>query len=226
MNKKIDTVLSLLETCEANIRTIKAMLNLTAGTEENPYSANSKSTMPLVNHSSTGKYSIEVGEEFQEGYFDGENMIGDNGQVYPIPQNYASKSQLVIGDRLKWILTRDNNGEPKEVYKLTMPVVRERVIGRFMIEENNYAIVVSGYPNPIKILKASATYAMKNLDLKIGDEVAVYIPKTGTPTWGAFINVVSSPSRNVIRPNDGRRIIYSESPDSTSEDFDLTKGYF
>jgi hypothetical protein len=51
-------------------------------------------------------------------------------------------------------------------------------------------VLVDEYPSPIKILKASATYAIKNLGLKPGDEVAIYVPKDSTPTWGAFIAVV------------------------------------
>jgi hypothetical protein len=223
MNKKTETILNLLEICETNIRNIKTMLNSTSSLD---FSSAKVSDSQSVNHSSTGKFSLDMGEDFQEGYFDGENMIGDNGQIYPVPQNYASKSQLVVGDRLKWVLTRDNGGEPKEVYKLTLPVLRERVIGRFIIDDNNYAVTVNAYPAPVKILKASATYAMKNLDLKIGDEVAIYIPKSGTPTWGAFINVISSSSRTSTKINDGRRIIYNETPEGLSEDFDLTKGYF
>lgn len=214
-NKKIETVLSLLEICENNIRSAKSLLAQMG--YESP--ASRSTSAPLMSKPD------ENGSEFVEGSFDGENMIGDNGQTYPVPQNYASKSQLVVGDRLKWILTKDQFGEVKEVYKLIQPVLRDRVVGKFIIDDNSYAIVVDGYPTPIKILKASATYAMKNLDMKIGDEVAVYIPKTGTPTWGAFISVISNSNQKApTKVSDGRRIIYSENADS--DEFDLTKGYF
>ena len=225
MSKKIETIFNLLEICENNIRTIKSML----ATQSSDISIG-KPSIPSINYSPTAKFSSDAGDgQSQEGYFDGENMIGDNGQIHPVPQNYASKSQLVVGDRLKWVMTQDSFGAPREVYKLIQPVLRDRVIGRFIIDDNSYAIMVDGYPLPIKILKASATYAMKNMDLKIGDEVAVYIPKSGTPNWGAFINVVSN-SNNSFKSqpaNDGRRIIYSESPDTVNDNFDLNKpSYF
>jgi hypothetical protein len=215
-NKKIETILSLIEICENNLKNAKSLLS--------QMGIDSGVTIKTTNTPLMSKVE-ENGSEFVEGTFDGENMIGDNGQTYPVPQNYASKSQLVVGDRLKWILTKDAFGEVKEVYKLIQPVLRDRVVGKFIIDDNSYAIVVEGYPNPIKILKASATYAMKNLDMKVGDEVAVYIPKNGNPTWGAFISVISnSAAKTSTRPEDGRRIIYTETGEP--DDFDLSKNYF
>jgi hypothetical protein len=86
---------------------------------------------------------------------------------------------------MKWILTND-----RDIFKLIQPAARQRVTGTFNIEGDNYVVLVDEYPAPIKILKASATYAIKNLGLKPGDEVALYVPKDTTPTWGAFIAVV------------------------------------
>ena len=37
------------------------------------------------------------------GIFDGENMISESGEVFPVPANYASKSMLVVGDTLKLV---------------------------------------------------------------------------------------------------------------------------
>jgi hypothetical protein len=221
-NKKIDTILSLLEICESNLRNAKTMLS--------QLSPDSASTMPVKTSSSCTampKSSEDANaSEVAEGHFDGENMIADNGQVYPIPQNYASKSQLVVGDRMKWILTKDSFGELKEVYKLIQPVLRDRVIGKFVIDDNNYGVLVDGVPNPVKMLKASATYAIKNLGLKIGDEVAIYTPKNTVPTWGAFISVVSTSAPKTAKADDGRRIIYTENADPETDEFDLSKTYF
>jgi hypothetical protein len=107
--------------------------------------------------------------------------------MYTVPPNYASKTQLVIGDRMKWILTKD-----REVYKLIQAAPRERVTGTFTIEGDNYLVLVDKFPAPVKILKASATYAMKNLGLSIGDEVAITVPKETTPIWGAFNTVIKA----------------------------------
>ena len=34
-------------------------------------------------------------DKIVEGVFTGESMLGSDGNIYPIPQNYASKSLLV-----------------------------------------------------------------------------------------------------------------------------------
>jgi hypothetical protein len=49
---------------------------------------------------------------------------------------------------------------------------------------------VENIKNPVKILKASATFAIKNQALSVGDEVVIIIPKNATPTWGALVSVV------------------------------------
>ncbi len=223
-NKKLDTILSLLEICESNIKSAKAMLSQYSNPENN-------TNITSFSNSFAMQTSAEDPDAI-DGYFDGENMIGDNKQLYLIPQNYASKSQLVVGDKLKWTLVKDPmNGTYKEMYKLTNPVLREKVVGKFIIDGNTYAVMVDGYTSPIKILKASATFAMKNMGLQIGGDVAIYIPKHGTPLWGAFISVVNASMMGSLnnKPTepkpDGRRIIYSDSA-NLGEDFDLDKNFF
>lgn len=126
--------------------------------------------------------------EVVEGYFDGENMIGDNGKSYPVPPNYASKTQLIIGDRMKRILTTT-----RESFKLIKPAERQRVVGTFQIDpqQDLYYVDVDGFDQPVRILKASATFAMKNLSLQLGDRVAIIVPKDSTPLWGALSSVVT-----------------------------------
>jgi hypothetical protein len=194
-NKKIDTILSLIEICESNLKNVKALLSQ-QGAGDIVYKNNTVNMYSNPNNTSYQMNSNGEDVESVEGHFDGENMIGENGKNYTVPQNYASKSQLVVGDKMKWSLVKDVFDGYKEVFKLTQPVLREKVIGKFIIEGNNYGAMVEGYPHMIKILKASATFAMKNLGLVIGGKVALYVPKAGTSSlnsnWGAFINVVNS----------------------------------
>jgi hypothetical protein len=178
MLKKIQSALSMVEIAESNLKNLRQ--NLLQILEENGQKAN-YSTLPA--HKSRDEQTVAT--EVVEGNFDGENMVGDNGQVYLVPQNYASKSQLVIGDRMKWLLTSD-----REIYKLIAPVERERVSGIFSMDGDNYAVIVENIKNPVRILKASATFAIKNQGLSVGDEVVILIPKNATPTWGALVSVV------------------------------------
>jgi hypothetical protein len=184
--KKIESALNLIEIAENNLKTAKALL-LQLGTEKG-LTRSISMDMPRTTGSSMRSNEESSALEVVEGYFDGESMIGDNGKTYLVPQNYASKTQLVVGDRMKWILTPD-----REVFKLIQPANRERVTGTFAIEGENFVVLVDKFSTPIKVLKASATYAIKQLGLQPGDEVAIYIPKdTENPSWGAFINIVKS----------------------------------
>lgn len=190
-SKKIENILNLIEIAENNLRNARSLLQQSMGDKTLLASSPSVAPSAPALRSTEEDRSIEV----IEGFFNGESMIGDNGQTYIVPPNYASKTQLVVGDRLKWILTNE-----REVFKLIQPVDRERVTGTFSIEGDSYIVLVNSYPNPIRILKASATYAMKNLGLKIGDEVAILIPKNTTPTWGAFSSVVRTAEENKPAP--------------------------
>jgi hypothetical protein len=169
-SQKIQNILTLIEITENNLRNIKTQLREMQG--EKPTNSN---------------YSYKSDDEnlFVEGYFDGQNMIGDDGQSYFVPQNYASKTQLIIGDRLKWTQSDD-----RDIYKLIVPAAKEKVSGTFAIEGDTFMVIVNGYPHPVKILKASATYAIKNLDLKVGNLVSILVPKNSEPTWGAFVGLV------------------------------------
>jgi hypothetical protein len=182
-SKKVANILSLIEIAESNLKAAKSLLSQLSEEKLGTKSSSESRPSGPVNLSSDEEKALDT----QLGYFDGENMIGDNGKIYPVPQNYASKTQLVVGDRMKWILTPE-----REAFKLIQPAPRERVIGTFTIEGDNFLVLVDKLSSPVKILKASATFAMKNLGLQIGDEVAIIIPKDVTPTWGAFSSVIKS----------------------------------
>jgi hypothetical protein len=183
--KKVQSILSLIEIIESNLKTARILLTQLA--DEKGISTTTSSTRPASTKSVDEAEALEV----VEGYFDGQQMIGDNGQVYIVPANYASKTQLVVGDRLKWILTPE-----REIYKPILLAPRERVIGTFTVEGDDFVVLVDKLAKPVKILKASATYAIKNLGLQIGDEVSITIPKEATPTWGAFGSVVKSTNKD------------------------------
>ena len=190
--KKIESVLNLIEIAENNLRTARNVLNQLVGYDKTTKIPSASAVNVSLSKSNDEEKALEV----VEGYFNGEAMLGDNGQVYVVPPNYASKTQLVIGDRMKWILTPE-----REVFKLIQPAARERITGTFAIEGDSYFVLADNYPNPIKLLKASATFAMKNLGLNTGDEVAVFIPKDSTPNWGAFSSVVKTQNGTPIQEN-------------------------
>ncbi len=182
-HKKIQSILNFIEVAETNLRSAKILLMQLS--DDKGVSLTDDFSRPSAHRTVSMDESNAL--EVVEGTFDGEQMVGDNAKVYVVPQNYASKTQLVVGDRMKWISLTDG-----EKFKLISPVERERIVGIFDIIADNYVVSLEGYPHPVKLLKASSTYAMKQLGLQPGDEVAIYIPKGSVPSHGAFINVVKS----------------------------------
>ena len=119
-------------------------------------------------------------EKILEGLFDGQTMITPDNKSYPVPANYASKSKLVEGDKLK--LTVKPNGA--FVYKQIELVPRKLVTGKLILDGNQYKVL--GDIRSYNVLYASVTFFRAN----VGDTVTVTIPDDGIATWGAIENVI------------------------------------
>lgn len=117
-----------------------------------------------------------------EGIFDGVAMIGGDGNIYPIPQNYASKSRLVEGDVLKLTVTEDG----KHIYKQIQPVDRRRAVGQLAFDEVQNGHVVVCQEITYNVLPASVSYHRG----AVGDEVVVTVPRSGRSSWAALEHVV------------------------------------
>ncbi len=159
-----------LEDAERNIQYVRQALDEETGSTHIGSSATLEHTEHLVE-----------GERIIEGVFDGQNMQGNDGQEYPIPPNYASKSKLVEGDVLK--LTIETNGSL--LYKQIHPVDRHRVVGTLIIDElGNFGVKTP--EKTYKILLASVTFyhAQEN------DEVTILLPEHGDAQWGAVDHVI------------------------------------
>lgn len=113
-----------------------------------------------------------------EGVFDGEEMIDSSGKKYPVPSNYASKSKLVSGDKLKLTIASDGTF----IFKQIGPVDRQRIIGKLSQVSDRFQVLASG--KKYNVLKASITYFRASP----GDEVTIIIPKVGETDWAALEN--------------------------------------
>jgi len=123
----------------------------------------------------------DLGERIVEGVFDGQNMQGNDGNEYPVPPNYASKSKLVEGDVMKLNIGADGSF----MYKQISPVERRRAVGRLVIDEQgNFG--VRAEEKTYRILLASVTF----YKAEEGDEVTVLLPEHGEAQWGAVENVI------------------------------------
>jgi len=70
------------------------------------------------------------------GVFDGELMMTDKNETFPVPANYASKSLLVVGDTLKII---DEGGEKK--FKQIEHVKRHKTTGILAKKDGKWRVV-------------------------------------------------------------------------------------
>lgn len=113
-----------------------------------------------------------------EGVFDGQNMVGSDGKIYPVPANYASKSKLVQGDILKLTIADDG----AFLYKQIGPIPRKQVVGVLQQKDGHYFVEVDG--KQYRVLLASVTY----FKAKSGDQVSVNIPEDPTvdAEWAAL----------------------------------------
>lgn len=120
-------------------------------------------------------------ERIIEGVFDGQNMQGNDGEEYPVPPNYASKSKLVEGDVLKLTIGTDGSF----TYKQISPTQRRRAVGTLTVDEHgNFGVTT---PEKVyKVLLASVTFYRASE----GDEVTVLLPEHGEAEWGAVEHVI------------------------------------
>lgn len=126
--------------------------------------------------------AASVGGKIIEGKFDGQNMIGPDGKVYPVPANYASKSKLVEGDTLKLTIAEDGSF----IYKQIGPIERKKLIATLALDNGQYVATIG--TQQYRVLYASVTY----FRAQPGDEVTVVLPAHGEATWAAIEAVIGT----------------------------------
>ncbi|MDP2624900.1 MAG: hypothetical protein Q8P27_01810 [Candidatus Peregrinibacteria bacterium] len=166
-----------MEKAEANLHAAKQLLS-DLGVGE---SHESHTHAPSYTEMASGLHTETEGDQqIVEGIFDGQNMIGPNEQAYPVPANYASKSKLIPGDKLK--LTIMPNGA--FLYKQIGPIERKYIKGVLTYEDGQYEVLAEG--KHYHVLLASVTY----FKASIGDEVTLTVPMEIESDWGAIENII------------------------------------
>jgi len=176
--KKVDNlqvIMQLVESAEKNLATAKHLLGLLAGSSATPQA------QAQALHEKVQYLSIEEGGKVLEGVFDGQNMVGPEKKIYPVPANYASKSKLVVGDVLRLLISEDGSF----VYKQVRPVERKRLIGT-LIRNAKGEYSVQAEDKVYRVLLAALTYYKATE----GDRVTIIIPAEGPAVWAAVENVI------------------------------------
>jgi len=117
-----------------------------------------------------------------EGVFDGQGMVGSDGQSYTVPPNYASKSKLVEGDLLKLTITPKGSF----IYKQIGPIDRSRIVAQLGFDATNGEYYATSEDKRWSVIKASVTYFKGEPN----DEVVLLVPKNAPSKWAAVENVV------------------------------------
>ncbi len=121
-------------------------------------------------------------ERIVEGVFDGEHMIGEDGQKYLVPPNYASKSKLVEGDLMR--LTINDRG--RFIFKQKGPIERQRYVGMLTKDEQDESWKVMCNGCKYQILGASVSFYKGDP----GDDVVILVPRSAPSRWAAVENIV------------------------------------
>ncbi len=85
---QLQKALRMLENAEVALQNARKLLGETGGI------SSVKSSATRLDSSDATAYH-EGESQIVEGIFDGQNMIGPNEKIYPVPANYASKSKIV-----------------------------------------------------------------------------------------------------------------------------------
>ena len=160
-DKQIKRLRALIQEAETNLAAATELLISLVGDDEK--------VAPVTQDDNLGKVI--------EGVFDGQNMVGSDGKMYPVPANYASKSKLVQGDILKLTIADDGSF----LYKQIGPIPRKQVVGTLRLENGHYFVDVNN--KEYRVLLASVTY----FKTKPGDQVSVNIPEEDeNAEWAAL----------------------------------------
>lgn len=160
-DKQVKRLRTLIQEAETNLAAANELLISIVGDDDK--------MAPISREDTLGKII--------EGVFDGQNMVGSDGKMYPVPANYASKSKLVQGDILKLTIADDGTF----LYKQIGPIPRKQVVGTLILEGGHYYVDVNG--KRLRVLLASVTY----FKAKPGDQVSVNVPEDYTNTeWAAL----------------------------------------
>jgi hypothetical protein len=159
--KQIKRLRTLIQEAETNLAAATELLISLVGDDEK--------VAPIAREDTLGKVI--------EGVFDGQNMVGSDSKMYPVPANYASKSKLVQGDILKLTIADDG----AFLYKQIGPIPRKQIVGTLKLEGGHYFVDVG--TKQYRVLLASVTY----FKAKPGDQVSVNVPEDDTTAeWAAL----------------------------------------
>lgn len=172
--KKIQAIKDFIESAEKSIKNAKKILKEML--DENDINLDE-----TVDLDTGGLHAYKSGgDKVIEWVFTGEEMLWSDGNKYPVPVNYASKSKLVQWDKLKLTILATG----KMVYKQIEPIEREIKVGLLTKDEGRYQVVCDG--ETYNVLTAAVSY----FKAEIGESVSIVVPAGKKATFAAVEAVI------------------------------------
>jgi len=110
-----------------------------------------------------------------DGVFDGQNMVGEDGTIHPVPENYVSKSRLLEGDLLQLVGDR---------YRQVSRVPRKLIEGKLKENREEYGVAVTSDGNLYQIAPA----AIRFFRASVGNTLILEIPEENGAIWAAVVS--------------------------------------
>ena len=170
---KIKALRDLINTAQTSINSAKKILNWLLGDEWSDTIDFSTETSWLTEYESDWFHIVEW-------VFTGEWMLGTDGNMYPVPQNYASKSLLVQGSKLK--ATIDKSGRIK--YKIISEIPFSTYLWIITKNWEKYQIVTD--TKSYNVLVAAITFHK----CSIWDTVSIRVPEWKDATYAVIESII------------------------------------
>ena len=166
---KIAEVREMLDAAERSVRAARKILSELTGDTISDRGVSEK------NFENLAKPTMSDEGRIIEGMFDGQGMIDTEKNTYPVPANYASKSKLVVGDKMKLTISQ----EGRFIYKSIGPTPRKTLIGTLTYEDGQYKVLAG--KRAYRVLLASITFCRA----QVGDELSILVPEDEESEWAA-----------------------------------------
>lgn len=171
--KKIAAIRDFINSAEKSVKNAKKLLKEILSDNEIKDTEASFDTKGLNNYTSEEEKIIEW-------VFTWEEMLGSDGNKYPIPANYSSKSKLVQWDQLKLSISQSW----KMFYKQIKPIERETKFGLVTKTKWKYQVVSEGQTYDL------LTAAVTHFKAEVWDSVSILVPAWKKATFAAIETVL------------------------------------
>lgn len=181
-NKKLQAAYELLLSSQKSLQNAKKILEELWAHASGDIRAKSKKPEDDFSLKGLSTYS-DADAKIIEWVFTGDAMFAVDGNMYPVPHNYACKSHLVQGSKLK--ATIDANG--KMLYKIISEIPYEHKKWLLVESSGKYQVIADG--KAYYVLPAAVTF----LKAQIGDTLSIRIPEGKDATYGAPDALIPKP---------------------------------